>query len=126
MIETKAHRQQVNLMSHHGLNKAAMRLLPEAMRSRAEMPVLLLMHWALLDGRLVINRASPEHPGREELEQAVLRLMQMPPPKAMEYLTQLDNGFLLTPDALNQVKSPQEGARLLLESLQEKMVEMHA
>lgn len=113
-----------NLLLHHQLNLAAGRLLPPGWKNPLVMPVISLMQWGLQDGEVELEVLSADQPSKETLENFVQHLAQANPNRVMSLLTSPLNGQdqLLADNALNQVKSPKEGARLLLEALHEALV----
>ncbi len=116
--------KKTNLLLHHPLNLAAGQLLPTGWRNPLVLPVVSLMQWGLQEGGVELEVLSADQPEREALENFVNHLAQSSPQRVMTLLTSPLNGSesLMSDDALNQVKSPREGARRLLEALHEALV----
>jgi len=115
---------QISLANQIPLNQAAAKFLPpEWEDSRAELYVLSLMRWGLENGLEVKSRFL-EHPTQDKLEARINRLAQMEPKKVMQFMTDpenVGNVVLVAADLSNQ-KTPEDAARLLLETLYDNMV----
>lgn len=121
MIVPAQQAKSVKMFSSNPLNVAASRLLPEDWTDQSVLPVVSLMLWGIREAGIEVQ-ASPSQPNSETLENLVERMSEANPQQAMDLLTRVDGEVTLSPDALNQVKSPEEGARRLLEALHQNLV----
>lgn len=115
---------RIDLANQIPLNQAAAQFLPPELRDMtAEMHVLSLMRWGLKNGLKIVQKAS-HHPNQNKVEARINRLSQMEPRKAMQFLTDPENtgDIVLVASDLSKQKTPEDAARLLLETLYDNMV----
>lgn len=109
-----------NLNRQHPLNRESLRLLKAAQQSPdpSSLYCVQLMQWGIDSGLLTLAQ-----PGAQTFLLSMLdSLRSARPDQAMKYLLLNDAGDPLSLEqALAKLKSPEEAARLLLESLEDKM-----